>query len=223
MKNFISTAQSNPTLLSEAASLADTYWQSFQRDTKAGRAFTEAGPKVILPARVLAINLFNTLDETLGAMVSNLVLYGIGKSWGSFNADHFKEWAARHKLEGGALRYGALFFPTQVGLAPRFDLVELEHEGVSTLVVRVNNSVLSEIRHKNGLDTEPAHWLISGWLAGCMGTELGIALEGRAIPNSGETTYHVLLAPAEKIGQINLGDEIWLKAFDLHPSISVQM
>lgn len=221
MNDFITTGQSNPALLSEALALADKYWESFTIDAKAGRAFTEAGPKVILPARVLAINLFNTLDQTLGAMAANLVLYGIGKTWGTFNAEHFKEWAIRHKLEGGALHYGPLFFPSHVGLSPRFDLVDIDYNGIACMVIRVNNSVLSETRHKNNLDTEPAHWMISGWLAGCIGTELGLNLEGRAIPDSGETTYNVLLAPSEQLGQIDLNETIFKTAFDGRTSISI--
>lgn len=90
------------------------------------------------------------------------------------------------------------------------------------MLVRVNNSVLSETRHKNGLDTEPAHWMISGWLAGCVGEELGMSLEGRAIPGSGDTTYTVLLAPADKLGQIDLSDPVFKAAFEGRLVISTQ-
>lgn len=82
MDNFVTKARADAALLKQSQELSTEYWQSFKRDSSTGRATTDAGPKVIIPAKVLAINLFNTLDETLGEVGSHLVLYGIGKTWG---------------------------------------------------------------------------------------------------------------------------------------------
>ncbi|MFN3267255.1 MAG: hypothetical protein ACK41E_10520 [Deinococcales bacterium] len=207
MADYIHYARQGKEVLEHARQMTKQYWESFERDPLAGRVSTEAGPKIVLPAKILAVDLFNALDQTLGEVGSNLVLYGIGKTWGRFSAEHFKNWAQKHGFMGEAVKYGALFFPMHVGLTPRLELTEVTHRNQQYFVAQVIESVLSESRKKNGLDTEPAHWLVSGWLAGCISGELGLEFEARAIPNSGETSYRVLIGTA--IGSVDLQDPFW--------------
>jgi hypothetical protein len=221
MDNFVTKAHAEPALLKQAQELTAQYWQSFNRDSSTGRATTDAGPKVILPAKVLAINLFNTLDETLGEVGSHLVLYGIGKTWGFFSAEHFKDWGKKHNTDHQVLQYGAMFFPMHVGLTPRLDVTALEYKGISCFVVQVHNSILSETRHKSGLETEPAHWMIAGWVAGCISGELGDPHEARSVPNSGDTSYRVVVARAEEMGQVDLSDAFWLSDLSAFQTITI--
>ena len=220
--DFVRIARTTQSVLLESAKLSSQYWDSFKRNPQTGRATTDAGPKVIIPAKVLAINLFNTLDETLGEIGSHLVLYGIGKTWGQFSAEHFKDWAKEHQVDGEVLKYGALFFPMHVGLTPRLVLTEVSINQRSYFVFHVRDSILSETRNKNGLDTEPAHWMISGWLAGCMSGELNTAYEGRAVPNSGVTSYRVVVGLAEEIGHVDLNDPFWVSDLSAYDSITIQ-
>jgi predicted hydrocarbon binding protein len=222
MNDFVSHARKTQAVLQQSGELSQQYWNSFNRDSSAGRVTTEAGPKVIIPAKVLAINLFNTLDETLGEVGSHLVLYGIGKTWGNFSAEHFKDWASNHAVTGEVVKYGALFFPMHVGLTPKLDLTEVLYQGKQYFVFHVTNSILSETRHKNKLDTEPAHWLVSGWLAGCMSGELNAAYEARAIPNSGETSYRILVGEATQIGLVDLHDPFWTSDLSAFETISIE-
>jgi predicted hydrocarbon binding protein len=221
MTDFVRQARNTQAILEQSGELSQQYWNSFNRDANTGRVTTEAGPKVIIPAKVLAINLFNTLDETLGEVGSHLVLYGIGKTWGHFSAEHFKEWAAHHAVTGEVVKYGALFFPMHVGLTPKLDLTEVQHLGKQYFVFHVTDSILSETRHKNKLDTEPAHWLVSGWLAGCMSAELNATYEARAIPNSGETSYRILVGLSGDIGLVDLHDPFWTGDLSAFESISI--
>lgn len=221
MSDFVSYARKTQAILDQSGQLTQQYWQSFERDANTGRVTTEAGPKVIMPAKVLAVNLFNTLDETLGEVGSNLVLYGIGKTWGHFSAEHFKDWAKNHNVAGEVVKYGALFFPMHVGLTPKLELTEVLYNGKQYFVFHVSDSILSETRHKNNLNTEPAHWMVSGWLAGCMSGELGMAFEARAIPNSGETSYRILVGEATEIGLVDLHDPFWTGDLSSFASISI--
>jgi predicted hydrocarbon binding protein len=221
MNEFVAEAREDAALLQKSQELSATYWQSFKRDSRAGRATTDAGPKVIIPAKVLAINLFNTLDETLGEVGSHLVLYGIGKTWGAFSAEHFKEWAKTHSIDGQVLRYGAMYFPMHVGLTPRLDVIAVDYHELNCFVVQVHNSILSETRHKNGLDTEPAHWMVSGWIAGCISSELNGTYEARAVPNSGDTSYRVVVAQGAQMGHVNLSDPFWLSDLSSFQTITI--
>jgi predicted hydrocarbon binding protein len=221
MNDFVAQAREDAALLKQSQDLSAQYWQSFKRDSNTGRATTDAGPKVIIPAKVLAINLFNTLDETLGEVGSHLVLYGIGKTWGLFSAEHFKDWAKKHSTDGEVLRYGAMFFPMHVGLTPRLDVTAVDYHELNCFVVQVHDSILSETRHKNGLDTEPAHWMVSGWIAGCISGELNDTYEARAVPNSGDTSYRVIVAKAEQMGHIDLSDAFWLSDLSAFQTITI--
>lgn len=221
MSQFVSHAHNTKAVLEQAGQLGEQYWNSFNRNPVTGRATTDAGPKIIMPAKVLAINLFNTLDETLGEVGSHLVLYGIGKTWGLFSAEHFKEWATKQAITGEVLKYGALFFPMHVGLTPKLDLTEVQFSGKNYFVFHVTDSILSETRHKNKLDTEPAHWLVSGWLAGCMSGELNTTYEARAVPKSGETSYRVVVGLSEDMGHADLSDSFWTGDLSAFESISI--
>lgn len=108
-----------------------------------------------------------------------------------------------------------------VGLTPRLDVTAVQYQGIDCFIVQVHNSILSETRHKNGLDTEPAHWMVSGWVAGCISGELNKPHEARAVPNSGETSYRIVVARAEEMGHVDLSDAFWLSDLSQFPTITI--